>query len=397
MPTLIVWNGNVPPPLTTPKSSQKLVQSLKLDMLSLNPLDITSCKRSCTPTPFPGRETDELTNGPKGFKPSVSEMYKNTDYGNDDDPNVPPFTQRKQVYCIMMSDEDEPLAGMVIIYNPFPDMQVELEFMREAWNLSCEHYRSTNLHLDAGLISVNSCHLQELHPRHTGIYQHKAIQQIINEVLFKSKADKGIKWVEYYNLFPHVGFALTLTAEDQYKGIFKHHLKMLDYLHQEKRKMDILTRMLQQVFDNGRLHAGINIIQKESNRAACLSQDVIQDVIEEFGQEVGHEVEVDRIEVKEKEREGNDMDEDVEHPEVEIEDVFGGQICVHVIKILLNGDKAFNDYPYHSDPLLQHKPWQKLAASPKTKQYHLRTSTIDESSVSENIAVINDIYISQLL
>ena len=40
--------------------------------------------------------------------------------------------------------------------------------------------------------------------------------------------------------------------EDQYKGTFKHHLKMLDYLHQETRKMGVLTRMLQQVFNNGR-------------------------------------------------------------------------------------------------------------------------------------------------
>ena len=40
--------------------------------------------------------------------------------------------------------------------------------------------------------------------------------------------------------------------EDQYKGIFKHHLEMLNYLHQETCKLGVLTRMLQQVFDNGR-------------------------------------------------------------------------------------------------------------------------------------------------
>ena len=33
-----------------------------------------------------------------------------------------------------------------------------------------------------------------------GIYWNKAIQQIINEVLFKNKADKEIKWEKFYNL-----------------------------------------------------------------------------------------------------------------------------------------------------------------------------------------------------
>ena len=38
------------------------------------------------------------------------------------------------------------------------------------------------------------------------------IQQVINEVLFKNKGDEGIKWAEYYDPFPSVAFALTLTV-----------------------------------------------------------------------------------------------------------------------------------------------------------------------------------------
>ena len=40
--------------------------------------------------------------------------------------------------------------------------------------------------------------------------------------------------------------------EDQYKGAFDQHLKTLNYFHQKTCEMDILPRMLQQVYDNGR-------------------------------------------------------------------------------------------------------------------------------------------------
>jgi len=163
------------------------------------------------------------TEGPKGLKPAVSEMCNNLDHSEDDgDLNSPPFTQRKRICRIVLSDdsEDEPPVGKITAYeakpvvsneeslladpkpvvgnmpsagkkaltrsrqpkaadydmttcrilntaihiyhvllltdNPFPDVQLELEFAREAWDLSCEYYQSTNLRLDAGLISVVS-------------------------------------------------------------------------------------------------------------------------------------------------------------------------------------------------------------------------------------------------
>ena len=43
---------------------------------------------------------------------------------------------------------------LLLTDNPFPDVQVELEFAKEAWDLSCEYYQSKSLSLDAGLISV---------------------------------------------------------------------------------------------------------------------------------------------------------------------------------------------------------------------------------------------------
>ena len=67
-----------------------------------------------------------------------------------------------------------------------------------------------------------------------------------------------------------------------------------------------------------------------------------------------------------------------------------------IIRILLDGNKAHYTYPYESDPLLQHKPRRKLPAGIKTAQFQPRTATIDESSVSGNIAVFEDVYINQL-
>ena len=69
---------------------------------------------------------------------------------------------------------------------------------------------------------------------------------------------------------------------------------------------------------------------------------------------------------------------------------------VHVVNIPLDGDSTFYNYPHRSDPLLQHEPRRKLPAGVKIKQFPLRISTIDGSSVSGTIAVINDVYINQL-
>ncbi|KAN0077965.1 hypothetical protein V8E55_010022 [Tylopilus felleus] len=99
---------------------------------------------------------------------------------------------------------------------------------------------------------------------------------------FTCCADDGIKWAEYYDPLPCVMFALTLTM----------------------------------VFNNGRLYAGADIIQKETSNAACIPEDVTQDMIEEFGQEVGHEVdkgdEVDKVVDDEQEIDGVDDGIDVQ-------------------------------------------------------------------------------------
>ncbi|KAF8550142.1 hypothetical protein OG21DRAFT_1420173, partial [Imleria badia] len=105
----------------------------------------------------------------------------------------------------------------------------------------------------------------------TSIYKNNVIQRIINDILFKKKTNEGIKWAEYYNPFLQVGFALTLTAikcsldewttgkyksihfkEDEYKSLYKQHLKTLDYFDNQTKKQGILPKILQEVFDIGK-------------------------------------------------------------------------------------------------------------------------------------------------
>ena len=57
---------------------------------------------------------------------------------------------------------------------------------------------------------------------------------------------------------------------------------------------------------------------------------------------------------------------------------------------------SFQDYKSCSAPSLSHEERCKLPKGHKTKQYPLHTLTIDESSVSGNLSVINDVYINQL-
>lgn len=54
---------------------------------------------------------------------------------------------------------------------------------------------------------------------HSGPYDHPAIQRVINDVLFKSKNDEGIKWAKYYNPFPTAGFALAVAAVGVVYGV----------------------------------------------------------------------------------------------------------------------------------------------------------------------------------
>ncbi|KAF8129556.1 hypothetical protein EV363DRAFT_1168749 [Boletus edulis] len=215
---------------------------------------------------------------------------------------------------------------LLLSEDPFPESHVETDWAKGAWDMSCQYYKSTDASLNPALIRLASSFLRyitarssnlrgqfktkarsviatsygfemgdgiatrernrdlaaelkfksaftfrELHPRRTGIYKNKAIQQAINEVLFKNKGDEGIKWAEYYDPFPRVAFALTLTVfecaldewasgkresiafkEDSYKGIYIQHMKTLKYFHQQTEEFNILPAVLEQVYSNGR-------------------------------------------------------------------------------------------------------------------------------------------------
>jgi len=84
------------------------------------------------------------------------------------------------------------------------------------------------------------------------------------------------------------------------------------------------------------------------------------------------------------------------HPTLDQLCAFQTQFKVHVVQALLDHCKVFHIYEHRSHPLLQHCERQKIPQGYHTKQYALWTSTIDESSITGNIAVINDVYINQL-
>jgi hypothetical protein len=74
--------------------------------------------------------------------------------------------------------------------------------------------------------------------------------------------------------------------------------------------------------------------------------------------------------------------------------LFNFQLEVIVVRILTKYCPAFEHYA--SDPALQHKPRRPLPDGYKTKQYPLRISTIDESTVAGTIDVLNNSYMVQL-
>ncbi|KAG8214245.1 hypothetical protein J3R82DRAFT_11053 [Butyriboletus roseoflavus] len=112
--------------------------------------------------------------------------------------------------------------------------------------------------------------------QHDSIYQNKGIQQLINEVLFKSKSNNGIKWAKYYKPFPTSAFALTLTAlqctidewatrsrkpipfkKYEYTSVFTAHFQSLNDFADASAKYDLVPKLMEQVYNNGCVHANV--------------------------------------------------------------------------------------------------------------------------------------------
>jgi hypothetical protein len=70
------------------------------------------------------------------------------------------------------------------------------------------------------------------------------------------------------------------------------------------------------------------------------------------------------------------------------------QLSLHVIGTSAKWVPGFLAYKSH--PGLQHKQRRFVPQGHKTEQFHLSVSTIEESSIKGNIAVLRNIYIDQL-
>lgn len=75
---------------------------------------------------------------------------------------------------------------------------------------------------------------------------------------------------------------------------------------------------------------------------------------------------------------------------------FTSQLHVHIINILFEFSEAFKGFQHQDDSQLIHVDYCKRSEGHCTKQYPLQTSTIDENSISGNIAIVNDVYTNQL-
>ncbi|KAG1723328.1 hypothetical protein EDB19DRAFT_2043812 [Suillus lakei] len=73
---------------------------------------------------------------------------------------------------------------------------------------------------------------------------------------------------------------------------------------------------------------------------------------------------------------------------------FHSHLRAHIVDILLENCSCFKGY--HRTATLQHGDRRKMPQGYRTQQFPLCTSTIDESSVTGNIAVIHDVYVNQL-
>jgi hypothetical protein len=70
------------------------------------------------------------------------------------------------------------------------------------------------------------------------------------------------------------------------------------------------------------------------------------------------------------------------------------QFSVIILQILFKHCNQYSDYA--SDPALQPKSRRPLALDGKTKQFPLRTTTIEEASIQGNLTVHDDAYLTQL-
>ncbi|KAI6130081.1 hypothetical protein EV401DRAFT_1884516 [Pisolithus croceorrhizus] len=93
--------------------------------------------------------------------------------------------------------------------------------------------------------------------------------------------DDAIKWVKYYNPFPQVAFTLALTAiECAINEVFNSHLASLDEFSKAAGKLDLLKKLLEQVYSTGCIHASVMVKNTKDQKKAipsCTFSNAIHD------------------------------------------------------------------------------------------------------------------------
>ncbi|KAI6024221.1 hypothetical protein EDC04DRAFT_2606585 [Pisolithus marmoratus] len=180
--------------------------------------------------------------------------------------------------CAVLKTAIEIYCTILLMENLFPTSVQEVDWAKNAWSLAGHHHNIKLTH-DGGILKLIVAQRTHIH----GQFKLKAHPIITTTFSFKMSADKGvqtrncllvndgIKWGKYHNPFPQVAFALVLTVEDDYLGVFNSHLTSLDEFSKVAGDLDLLKKLLEQVYSTRCIHAGVTAKNTKEQKKAILS------------------------------------------------------------------------------------------------------------------------------
>ncbi|KAF8810264.1 hypothetical protein BYT27DRAFT_7253852 [Phlegmacium glaucopus] len=257
---------------------------------------------SCSPSTQPGKkhphpddsdlETEEVVH--KAHK--INEKSRQPKAGDYNNMAKEIILQAATIYRCLLSTE-----------NGFPELAVETEFVKSAWEDANKESGMPTLALTPDIAKIiKACGSQargeakektksfvaeELKrekgfiyedmpldrdgPR-KGMYYHSIIQKAVNAMWFQNKCDEGVLLTEMFKPIPVPAIAFVLIAieaninewltgkktsvtfwADEYRSIYKGHIEALEDYGRHTKKHDLIGRLQRRLFNYGRHHAGV--------------------------------------------------------------------------------------------------------------------------------------------
>ncbi|KAF8439414.1 hypothetical protein L210DRAFT_981776 [Boletus edulis BED1] len=275
-PTLVARKGNVPPrPKTTMNNMlsqppphvclEEAERPLMFEQLALNAPNPNMCKRvrDCEPTPFPEKDkTGDYADSPILSQPRKCVSHEPSPSPAED--NQP----RKHANC-----EPSPFPREDNDYANFPPLS---QPRKHAYH--CDVLQGD----DEEFTTVGKTVKKDADPV---IGDGKSLAADTAELNASDKTEKSTTTNSSQDGKKSTN---TQPKADNYKLLYLQHIKTLDYFEQQTLEMGILSTILNQVYMNGRLHAGVPMPVELDNidSEEFILDDVIQDAIEEFSRDV---------------------------------------------------------------------------------------------------------------